>query len=250
MNDSALTCRPTSGYSLPAAEKEAAGIGVLNTAAKSRHAQAERLFYRLGAPSFGQTGGRSRKARRCRAGTPTSVRSALPIGVGKVVQNHARRNTMKSTYQGAPAPSLDTSVSPTQPTLPRRRLAPNVIALHAEDRPPVVQTRRRGRYPACVARFTVGRSRLYVGAVCALRTPLNDDTPVRVVEIHQNGDCVIEAVSPRPIICVDGEPSCRATTSNQSLVRTATLGLAPLRVKSDFKSDFPESLQSFGVRHD
>lgn len=35
----------------------------------------------------------------------------------------------------------------TVPPLPRRYLAPNAIALWPEDRPPVVNQPRRGRYP-------------------------------------------------------------------------------------------------------
>ena len=64
----------------------ATGIGVPWEAAISRNVFALRLFCRLGSSSFGRPGGRSRKARRSFPGTPTPVRSALPIGVGMAVQ--------------------------------------------------------------------------------------------------------------------------------------------------------------------
>ncbi len=84
-------------------EKDVTGIGVLNGAAISRTAFALRLFCRLGAPSFGQPGGRGRKARRCSIGTPTPVRSAHPIGVGLAVHNRNWSNIMRqSTPTGAP----------------------------------------------------------------------------------------------------------------------------------------------------
>lgn len=216
-----IDSRQTLGHPARAAEKEAAGIGVLWEAAMSRTAFALRLFCRLGAPSFGQPGGRSRKARRSFPGTPTPVRSALPIGVGMAVHNRKlRKQTMKAQPNGAPAPSGN----PPNKTLPRRRLAPNVIAMHADDRPPVVQPRRRGRWPACVASLWRGRSRLYVGALCALRTPLNDDVPVRILEIHQNGNCLVEIAGTRGIVCQGGDLAQEAIATNQSLIRTATLG--------------------------
>ena len=125
----------------------------------------------------------------------------------------------------ASAPSFVPSVSPTQPALPRRRLAQNVIAMHAEDRPPVVQTRsRRGRYPACVVLFGYGRPPFYVGALCALRTQMNDDVPVRLVALLENGQWHVETIGPRQIVCSDGAASRSASVNRQALVRTATVG--------------------------
>lgn len=77
-------------------EKDVTGIGVLWEAAMSRNVSALRLFCRLGAPSFGQPGGRGRKARRSFPGTPTPVRSALPIGVGTAVQQPQLEATIMS----------------------------------------------------------------------------------------------------------------------------------------------------------
>lgn len=124
---------------------------------------------------------------------------------------------------GASAPTHP--ASPDQPATPRRRLAPNVIAMHAEDRPPVVQHRRRGRLPAAIGSIWRARhARLYVGAICALRTPLNDDVPVRVTEVYEDGKCDIETIGPRRIVCPDGTLLRAAIASNHCLIRTATLG--------------------------
>ncbi len=84
-------------------EKDVTGISLLKWSGDSRTAFALRLFCRLGAPSFGQPGGRSRKARRCSTGLPTPVRSALPFGSGKAVHNRNWSNIMrKSASTGAP----------------------------------------------------------------------------------------------------------------------------------------------------
>lgn len=168
-------------------------------------------------------------------GSPVLHRSSYPVrspsrlGSGMAVTNRNWSKTMAIAIQGASAPSFVPVASPAQPALPRRRLAPNVIAMHAEERPPVVQTRSRGRLPACVTKVFVWRSRLYVGAICALRTPQNDDVPVRLLELRTNGECDIEAIGSRPIICGDGSTTRRATTSNQCLVRTATVGACHVR---------------------
>lgn len=135
---------------------------------------------------------------------------------------------MAITVQGASAPTLRTA-SPDPSIPPRRRLAPNVIALHAEDRPPVVQERRRGRLPACIARYCVGRSRLYVGALCALRMPGFADIPVRLLEISQSGECLIRTISPQAIPFRDGTHGREAVVSSIYLVRTATVGVCHVR---------------------
>lgn len=105
------------------------------------------------------------------------------------------------------------------PPMPRRYLAPNVISMHAEDRPPVINRPRRGRYPAMVAPIWTAR-RLYVGAVCELRSPLNDCIPVRIVAFLDNGDAHIEAVGPRLITINAQQTSRNAGAGLSSLHRT------------------------------
>lgn len=78
----------------PATEKNVVGFDSLNAAAMSRHAQALRLFLRLGVSFNGRPGVGSRKARRCRTGLSTRTLVAHPFDSGRVVQNHLRRNTM------------------------------------------------------------------------------------------------------------------------------------------------------------
>lgn len=130
---------------------------------------------------------------------------------------------MAHPAQGASAPTLRTS--PETSTAPRRRLAPNVIAMHAEERPPVVQTRRRGRLPASIARFYYGRPRLYVGAVCGWSTSESDFDyiPVRLLEIRADGFCVVAAISARSIPLTGGGFTRRAGVYAEALVRTATI---------------------------
>lgn len=65
----------------------------------------------------------------------------------------------------------------------RRRLAPNVICMHAENRPPVFNIRRRGRYPRNVISIR-SRPRLMPGdlaEICAGH-PSNLGKRVRIVE--------------------------------------------------------------------
>lgn len=136
---------------------------------------------------------------------------------------------MANLTQGAHAPI--SSVSPAQPAVSRRRLAPNVIALHAEERPPVVQARScRGRYPANVTRgYFSGRPRLYVGALCALRGGANDDVPVRIFEVLPGGFYAVESITGRDIVLDTGEDVRRARVINTHLVRTATVGACHVR---------------------
>jgi hypothetical protein len=145
------------------------------------------------------------------------------------VTNRNWSKTMANLAHSAPAPIP--SVSPAQPAVPRRRLAPNVIAMHAEERPPVVQTRsRRGRYPANVTRwYFSGRPRLYVGALCALRGGDNDDVPVRIFEVLPGGFYAVEAITGRDIVLDAGEAVRRARVINTNLVRTATVGACHVR---------------------
>lgn len=93
-----LTTAFTRAHDRAATEKNVAGFGSPCGAAMSRTAFALRLFCRLGAPSFGRPGGRSRKARRCSTGLPTPVSVALPFGSGMAVQNRNwSTHTMKTT---------------------------------------------------------------------------------------------------------------------------------------------------------
>jgi hypothetical protein len=102
---------------------------------------------------------------------------------------------------------------------PRRYLAPNVIALHAEDRPPVVNVRRRGRYPACVKRIE-DIPRLYVGVLCELRTQDNAGVPVRIKSFEPNGDACVEAIGHRLIHCNDQSRARIAYCRTSYLFRT------------------------------
>lgn len=126
---------------------------------------------------------------------------------------------MKTQSQGAFAPDV------VHPVLPCRRLASNVLALHADVRPPVVQSRRRGRLPAGVTRlFRSDRPKIYVGVVCLLRAPGNDDIPVRVFQVMEDGRYGIVALTDRLITIPDaGVVSEVAVACERVLMRTATL---------------------------
>lgn len=89
-----FTSPAASRYASSATLSSVVGFRSPDAAAKSRHAQAVRLFSRLGASVFGQPGEWSRRAHRCRTGLLTLARSALPFRSGKVVQNHLRSTTM------------------------------------------------------------------------------------------------------------------------------------------------------------
>lgn len=69
-------------------------------------------------------------------------------------------------------------------TPPRRRLAPNVVCLHPEDRASVVNARRRGRYPLGVVSIK-SRPRLMPGDVCEMVGGLsgNRGKLVRIIEV-------------------------------------------------------------------
>lgn len=67
----------------PAVPHWTVGIGVLKAAMKGRHVvQALRLFLCLDVSSYGRSGEESRKARRCRTGTPIFVRSLSQLALG------------------------------------------------------------------------------------------------------------------------------------------------------------------------
>ena len=66
---------------------------------------------------------------------------------------------------------------------PRRRLAPNVICMFDDDRPPVVNVRRRGRYPRNVTPIA-SRARLMPGdlaELCGSCLPSNRGKRVRIL---------------------------------------------------------------------
>jgi hypothetical protein len=76
---SPLTATVQSGYRSDIAETTATRIGVLDTtAAMSRHAQAERLFYRPCSPSMGDRAGGAARLAGAVAGTPTPALVAHP----------------------------------------------------------------------------------------------------------------------------------------------------------------------------
>lgn len=81
---------------------------------------------------------------------------------------------------------------------PSRRLAPNVVRLFTDERPPVANPpRRRGRLPRNVVRFT-SRPRLAIGDVCELcrgALPENHGKQVQVMGISADGFADIAAVS-------------------------------------------------------
>lgn len=79
---------------------------------------------------------------------------------------------------------------------PRRRLAPNVVCMFAEDRPPVVNPPRRGRYPRGVKELRFwDRLRPGVYAYMWTATPTNPNRGivVRLVEKYDDGDWLIES---------------------------------------------------------
>lgn len=85
-------------YASRAASKQlAVGIGVPSEVANSHRESAEWLFSCLGVPFYGRPGERSPRARRCLSGTPTLVRSARPIGVGRAVRNPNRLRHIMTT---------------------------------------------------------------------------------------------------------------------------------------------------------
>lgn len=72
----------------------------------------------------------------------------------------------------------------------RRRLAPNVVCLFQEDRPAVVNVRRRGRYPRNVVAFWA-RPRLLVGdmaELCGGALPSNHGKRVRLIARVRGAD--------------------------------------------------------------
>ena len=77
--------RTQPAYHSPVAVNPATGIGVLRFYGEEPYSSCSAAFL-SGAALHGRPGGRSRKARRSRPGTPTSVSVAHPIGVGEAVR--------------------------------------------------------------------------------------------------------------------------------------------------------------------
>jgi hypothetical protein len=102
-----LTRFTNQDYLSPVVKTKTTGIGVPNWSGEEPLCSRKRLFCRLGMP-YGRPGGRSRKARRCSIGTPTSVSVAHPIGVGLAVTNRNWSNIMADNTRGATAPELET----------------------------------------------------------------------------------------------------------------------------------------------
>lgn len=103
----------------------------------------------------------------------------------------------------------------------RRRLADNVLCMFNEERPPVVQAvGRRGRYPAIVTRLWLV-PRLRQGAICIIRsnpdTDVNHGIIVRLIEQHENGNWLSEAIGNRRFV-FDGEKH-REVWVNPSVLR-------------------------------
>lgn len=72
----------------------------------------------------------------------------------------------------------------TQKTVPRRLLAPNVVCLFAQNRAPIVNAPRRGRYPKNVTPIS-SRPRLMPGDIAQLwgdRAGMNFGKVVRIAE--------------------------------------------------------------------
>jgi hypothetical protein len=101
-----LTSAQTKAYAIPVTVSPVAGIGVPNAAAVGRHVvTAFRLFSCLGAPIFyGWPGGEGHKARRCRTGTPISVRSLSQLALGERLKTVCGITNMNTSIPGASAP--------------------------------------------------------------------------------------------------------------------------------------------------
>lgn len=94
-----------------------------------------------------------------------------------------------------------------------------ILHLFSEDRPPVNQPRRRGRYPRNVVRLS-GVQKIRAGVVCELRTPLNDSVPVLVEGFLDDGFVSIKAITKRLITCLDHSQTDQAFTLPSQLFRS------------------------------
>jgi hypothetical protein len=99
------------------------------------------------APFRRLSGGAARLAGSCSHGARSSNPAGLPPSFGSADGSSSTAPSARSTmasiaHTGAPAPAL-----PQTTPIIRRHLAPNVVCVHAEDKPPVQQQGRRGRHP-------------------------------------------------------------------------------------------------------
>jgi len=115
---------------------------------------------------------------------------------------------------------MDTLCQPE--ALPRRYLAPNVICMFAEDRQPVLNRPRRGRFPKVVTPILASGKRIFPGVVCELRTPLNPHgVPVLVEEFDEQGLWRVVALGGKQIVRSDGTAYGRALADSKILFRSA-----------------------------
>lgn len=99
-----LTAAACSGYANHTVPHWTGGIGVLKAATKSRHVvQALRLFLCLDASSYGRSDGESRKARRCRTGTPISIRLLTRLASGEHLKTACGDTIMHNHTQITPS---------------------------------------------------------------------------------------------------------------------------------------------------
>lgn len=111
-------------------------------------------------------------------------------------------------------------------TTARRHLAPNVTCMFTEDRPPVVNPPRRGRYPRGVVNLRAFPARYYPGALCELRSPSNPDgVPVRIEYREDDGRYSVEALAGYQVILPDGEACTYALADQSLLFRTAVVSI-------------------------
>lgn len=105
----------------------------------------------------------------------------------------------------------------------RRHLDGNVVCMHAEDRPPVAQTRgSRGRYPAGVTPLRHWRRNPFpAGSICELRVG-GHVTPVLVCGQTKNFSHAVLALGGKTMI-VEGEAVQQAAVPGDFLYRSAVL---------------------------
>ncbi|MES2714198.1 MAG: hypothetical protein V4795_00435 [Pseudomonadota bacterium] len=101
----------------------------------------------------------------------------------------------------------------------RRRLAPNLACLFAEDRPAVANGRRRGRLPSSVVRLNTP-PRLQIGdlaELCNCRAE-NRGLRVRLLRQYDDGDWEIAPVQGL-VVLMDGSPALYAAAPPDKLRR-------------------------------
>jgi len=125
-----------------------------------------------------------------------------------------------ATANSTAAPSSTNQEQPTR----RRYLAPNVICMFAEDRQPVLNRPRRGRFPKVVTPILASGKRIFPGVICELRTPLNPQgVPVLVEELDEEGLWSVVALGGHEIVCRDGSTYGRARAESKVLFRSASV---------------------------